>query len=153
MSTVLVVAPLVIAAWPVMTAAISAAVGTLGFAVTQKTVPQARQVRDSVNRAEIEVEDSEILEGTGATGEELVVERDGVRAVFSRDARGSLKLCLEGRDLSKSELKQLGEDLIGRVTQQYVYHRLVSELTERDMNIVDEHVNDDQTIKIRVRHL
>ncbi len=153
MSTVLVVAPLVIAAWPVMTAAISAAVGTLGFAVTQKTVPQARQVRDSVNRAEIEVEDSEILEGTGATGEELVVERDGVRAVFSRDARGSLKLCLEGRDLSKSELKQLGEDLIGRVTQQYVYHRLVSELKERDMNIVDEHVNDDQTIKIRVRHL
>ncbi len=153
MSTVLVVAPLDIAAWPVMTAAISAAVGTLGFAVTQKTVPQARQVRDSVNRAEIEVEDSEILEGTGATGEELVVERDGVRAVFSRDARGSLKLCLEGRDLSKSELKQLGEDLIGRVTQQYVYHRLVSELKERDMNIVDEHVNDDQTIKIRVRHL
>ncbi len=153
MSTVLVVAPLVIAAWPVMTAAISAAVGTLGFAVTQKTVPQARQVRDSVNRAEIEVEDSEILEGTGATGEELVVERDGVRAVFSRDARGSLKLCLEGRDLSKSELKQLGEDLIGRVTQQYVYHRLVSELKERNMNIVDEHVTDDQTIKIRVRHL
>ena len=153
MSTVLVIAPLVIAAWPVMTAAISAAVGTLGFAVTQKTVPQARQVRDSVNRAEIEVEDSEILEGTGATGEEMVVERDGVRAVFSRDARGSLKLCLEGRDLSKSELKQLGEDLIGRVTQQYVYHRLVSELKERDMNIVEEHVTDDQTIKIRVRHL
>ena len=153
MSTVLVVAPLVIAAWPVMTAAISAAVGTLGFTVTQKAVPQVRQVRDTVNRAEIEVEDSEILEGTGATGEELVVEREGIRAVFSRDARGSLKLCLEGRDLSKSELKQLGEDLIGRVTQQYVYHRLVSELKERDMNIVEEHVTDDQTIKIRVRHL
>ena len=153
MSTVLVVAPLVIAAWPVMTAAISAAVGTLGFAVTQKAVPQVRQVRDTVNRAEIEVEDSEILEGTGATGEELVVEREGIRAVFSRDARGSLKLCLEGRDLSKSELKQLGEDLIGRVTQQYVYHRLVSELKERDMNIVEEQVTDDQTIKIRVRHL
>jgi len=154
MSTVLVLAtPLVIAAWPTLTAVISAAVGTLGFAVSQKAVPQVRQVRDAVNRAEIEVEDSEILEGTGATGEEMVVERDGIRAVFSRDARGSLKLCLEGRDLSKSELKQLGEDLIGRVTQQYVYHRLVSELKERDMNIVEEHVTDDQTIKIRVRHL
>jgi Protein of unknown function (DUF1257) len=154
MSTVIVVAvPLVIAAWPTLTAAISAAVGTLGFAVTQKAAPQARQVRDAVNRAEIEVEDSEILEGTGATGEEMVVERDGIRAVFSRDARGSLKLCVEGRDLSKSELKQLGEDLIGRVTQQYVYHRLVSELKERDMNIVEEHMSEDQTIKIRVRHL
>ncbi len=153
MSSVLVVAPLVVAAWPTLTAAISAAVGTLGFAVSQKAVPQVRQVRDTVNRAEIEMEDSEILEGTGATGEEMVVERDGIRAVFSRDARGSLKLCMEGRDLSKSELKRLGEDLIGRVTQQYVYHRLVSELKERDMNIVEEHLSDDQTIKIRVRHL
>ncbi len=153
MSSVLVVAPLVIAAWPTLTAAISAAVGTLGFAACQQGVPQVRQIRDTVNRAEIEVEDSEILEGTGATGEEMVVEREGVRAVFSRDARGSLKLCMEGHDLSKSELKQLGEDLIGRVTQQYVYHRLVSELKERDMNIVEERVDDDQTIKIRVRHL
>ncbi len=153
MSSVLIVAPLVIAAWPTLTAAISAAVGTLGFAAAQKAAPQVRQVQDSVNRAEIELEDSEILEGTGATGEEMVVERDGVRAVFSRDARGSLKVCLEGRDLSKSELKQLGEDLIGRVTQQYVYHRLVSELKEHDMNIVEEQVTEDQTIKIRVRHL
>lgn len=152
MSSVLVVTPLVVAAWPTLAAAISAAVGTLGFAVAQKAGPQARQVRDTVNRAEIEVADSEILEGTGATGEELVVEREGIRAVFSRDARGALKLCMEGRGLSKSQLKQLGEDLIGRVTQQYVYHRLVSELKERDMIITEEHLTEDQTIKIRVRH-
>jgi hypothetical protein len=153
MSTVLVVTPLVIAGWPILTAAISAAVGTLGFAVAQHDAgPQRRQIRDAKNRAEIEVEDSEILAGTGGTGEEMVVERDGIRAVFSRDSRGALKLCLEGHELSKAELRRLGEELIGRVTQQYAYHRVISELKDRRMNIVDERVGEDQTIKIRVRN-
>jgi len=152
MSTVLVVTPLVIAGWPILTAAISAAVGTMGFALVQDTGPRRRQVLDDRSRAEIEVEDSEILAGTGGTGEEMVVERDGIRAVFGRDARGALKLCLEGRGMSKAELQRLGEELIGRVTQQYAYHRLVSELKERQMDIVDERVGEDQTIRIRVRN-
>jgi uncharacterized protein DUF1257 len=152
MSTVLVVTPLVIAAWPTLTAAISAAVGTLGFAVTQKAAPQVRQIQDAVNRTEIEVDNTEILEGSEALGESLTVEREGLKAVFSRDARGALKLCLEGSHLTKDQLRELGETLIGRVTQQYVYHRLVSELKEREMAIVEERVAEDQTIKIRVRH-
>jgi hypothetical protein len=153
MSTVLVVTPLVIAGWPVLTAAITAAVGTLGFAVSQQDAgPRRRQIGDATSRAEIEVDDSEILAGTGGSGEELVVERDGIRAVFGRDARGALKLCLEGRGLSHDELRRLGEELIGRVAQQYAYHRVVTELKERQMNIVDERVGEDQSIKIRVRN-
>ena len=72
--------------------------------------------------------------------------------MFSRDARGALKLCLEGSHLTKDQLRELGETLIGRVTQQYVYHRVISELKEREMAIVEERVAEDQTIKIRVRH-
>src|SRR5262249_22607699 len=96
-------------------------------------------------------EDSEILEGAGATGEELVVEKDGIRAVFSRDARGALKLCMEGEGYSKGELKRIGEELIGRVTQQYVYHKMITELRDRHMAVVDEEVAEDRTIRIRVR--
>ncbi len=152
MSTVLVVTPLIIAGWPVLTAAVSAAVGTLGFAVAQSDPGSRRQMLGAKNRTEIDVEESEILAGTAGSGEEMVVERDGVRAVFSRDARGALRLCLEGHGLSKAELQRLGEELIGRVTQQYAYHRVISELKERQMNIVDERVGEDQSITIRVRH-
>jgi hypothetical protein len=153
MSTVLVVTPLIIAGWPVMTAAISAAVGTLGFAVAQADARQHhRRILDTKTRTEIDVEESEILAGTAGSGEEMVVERDGVRAVFSRDSRGALRLCLEGDSRSKAELRRLGEELIGRVTQQYAYHRVVSELKERQMNIVEERVAEDQSITIRVRH-
>jgi hypothetical protein len=154
MSSVLVVTPLIIAGWPVISAAITAAVGTMGFAAAQaqKAGPRVRQLADAKTRAEIEVEDAEILAGSGGTGEEMVVERDGIRAVFSRDARGALKLCMEGRGQSEAELKRIGEALIGRVTQQYAYHRVISELKERQMSILDERVGEDQAIHIRVRN-
>lgn len=158
MSSVIVVTPLIIAGWPVISAAVTAAIGSMGFSVvtgaaanqgllTQKTTEK--------NRTEIDVEDSEILaETAAATGmNEIVVERGGIRAVFTRDARGALKLCMEGETVSKSELKRIGEELIGRVTQQYVYHRVVTELQQRNMTIVDEEVSADRTVKIRVRNL
>lgn len=151
MSTVLVVTPIVIASWPAITAAVAAAVGTLGFTAIREA--EANEERGSeTNRAEIEVEDSEVLQEAGGSGEEIVVERDGIVARFSRDARGQLRVCVEGRGHSKSELKRIGEELIGRVTQQYVYHRVVTELKQRNMAIVDEQVEEDRTVKIRVRN-
>jgi hypothetical protein len=152
MSTVMVITPIIIANWPAITAAVTAAVATMGFAATQEAHASERSRTSTSNREEIEIDDSEVLQAAAGTSEELVVEREGVRATFSRDARGALKLCLEGGGLSKSQLRKLGEELIGRVTQQYAYHRIVTELKERNMTIVDEQVTKDQTVKIRVRN-
>lgn len=151
MSTVLVVTPLIIANWSVISAAVVGAVGTLGFAVVRDSASESRHTTDTV-RTEIDIEDSEVLESAAGSGEELVVERDGVRAVFSRDARGALRVCMEGHGCSKAELKRIGEELIGRVTQQYVYHRVVTELKQRNMAIVNEEVAADRTVTIRVRN-
>jgi hypothetical protein len=152
MSSVIVVTPLIIAGWPAITAAVTAALGTLGYAVA-KGGESGRRVRgEGKTRAEIEVENSEVLEGAGGTGEEMVVEKGGIRATFSRDARGALKVCMEGEGHSKAELRRIGEDLIGRVTQQYVYHKLITEMQERSMQVVAEEVAEDRTIKIRVRN-
>ena len=68
------------------------------------------------------------------------------------DARGALKVCMEGQGKSKAELRKLGQELVGRVTQQSAYHRIVTELKQRNMAIVDEQVTADQTVKIRVRN-
>jgi len=150
MSTILVVTPLVIANWPVISAAVMGAVGTMGFVAATEASAQSHESY-GLTRTEIEVEDSEVLEAAGGTGEQIVVERDGVRAIFSRDPHGALRVCMEGEGVSKSQLKQIGEELIGRVTQQYVYHRVVSELGARNMAIVGEEVSADKTVKIRVR--
>ena len=150
MSTVVVLAPIIIANWPVITAAVGAAVGTMGFAMVRKEEAATSRAATKT-REEIEVDNSEILaSGTGAE-EEIVVQREGVRAIFTRDARGALRVCMEGTDQSKAELRRLGQELIDRVTQQYVYHRVVTELKARNMTIVDEELTEDRTVKIRVR--
>jgi len=147
----MVIAPIVIANWSAISAAVIGAVGVMGFSTVGEGVAASRRVKE-VNRAEIELEESEILDETSGSGEENVVQKDGVRAVFSRDARGALKVCVEGHGHSKSELTKIGEDLIGRVTQQYVYHRVITELANRNMAIVNEEVSEDRTVKIRVRN-
>ncbi|MBM3969420.1 MAG: DUF1257 domain-containing protein [Planctomycetes bacterium] len=154
MSSVILVTPLIIANWSVISAAVLGACGAMGFTVASGAVSGSGRARSgsSVTRAEIEVENSEVLAGGGGTDEEMVVEKDGVRATFSRDARGALKVCMEGTGYSKGQLKQIGQELMEQVTQQYVYHRVVTELKERGMPIVHEEVEADRTVKIRVRN-
>ncbi len=156
MSTVMIVAPIVIANWGAISAAVAAGVAAAGFTATAHTAAVAGQARSEsrgagISREEIEVPDSEILEGTVGTGEQVVAERDGIRAIFTRDVRGGLKVCVEGAGITAQELRRVGEELIGRVTQQYVYHRLVSELEARHVSIIHEEVTADQAVKIRVR--
>jgi hypothetical protein len=134
---------------------VTAAVGSLGYSIipVQGVAAQTSSTTKTRTRAEIDVEDSEVLQQTGPANSQIVVERDGIRALFSRDARGALKLCIEGEGHSNSELKKLGTELLGRVTQQYAYHKIVTELQQRNMSIVDEQVSEDRTVKIRVRNL
>jgi hypothetical protein len=152
MSCVVVISPLVIASWPAISAAVTAGVASMGFSIVASGARSIATENASTRRkVEVPIEDSEILEG--AAGQQIVVEREGMRAIFSRDARGALKLCMEGSAYSDAELKKMGEDLINRVTQQYVYHRVVTELKQRNMTIVDEQVSADRTVKIRVRNV
>lgn len=151
MSTVLVVTPILVSQWPAIVAAVTAAMSAAGYTAVQHTASQPSGM-DGISREEIEVEDSEILESATGTGEQIVVQRDGVRATFTRDARGALRICMEGRGKSKAQLRSIGEDLLGRVTQQFAYHRIVSQLKERNMTIVDEQVTEQQSVKIRVRN-
>ena len=151
MSSVIVVAPIIIANWPAITAAVAAGVGTLGFSVINTAELQSA-MSENVTREEIEVENSEILDSAAGTGEQMVVEKDGIKATFTRDARGALKICMEGKGKSKTELRQMGEALMGRVTQQYAYHRVVTELKQRNMTIVEEGMTETESVKIRIRN-
>ena len=153
MSCVVVIVPVLIASWPVMSAAVTAAVGSMGFAIIRNAgAAEVKTTAKARSKAEIEVENSEIL-GEVASAQTIVVERDGIRATFTRDERGAMKVCLDGEGHSKEELKRVGQELVDRVTQQYVYHRVVTELKQRNMNIVDEEVAADRTVTIRVRNL
>ena len=159
MSCVVVISPLVIAGWPIISAAVTGAVASMGFNIIQSssaaTNPhlELRNRTQGMTRVNIELEESEILQDSVADERITVDCGDGTRAIFSRDERGALKLCMEGEGVSKSELKRIGEEMINRVTQQFVYNRVVTELKQRNMTIVDEQVSAERTVKIRVRNL
>ena len=153
MCTIICLAPIIVVSWPILAAVVVAAAGTLGFTVSQGVAAGAEQSAHAKACAEIEVRESEILPSADGTGEQLVVEREGLRAVFSRDGRGALRLALTGNAVSQTELRRIGDELIGRVTQQYVYNRLVTELKqERKMTVVDEEVMEDRSVRIHLRN-
>ena len=160
MSTVLIIStPLIISGWPLLTAAVTAAITSLGYTVAASGVETMTECcefqTDRENqriREEITLEDSEILADARHRGETLTVEKDNIKATFHRDVRGTLRLTIEAVGLSKVEIRKIGDELIGRVTQQYAYNRLVTEMKERGMEIVEETVEEDDTVKIRVRN-
>jgi len=82
----------------------------------------------------------------------IAVTREGVTVTFSRDARGKASLCVTGEGHSREELQALGEELSQRVVQQYVYQKLMDEMRARGFNVVEEEVNEDRSIRLKVRH-
>ncbi len=150
MSAIIVLAPLIIGNWALISAAITAAVGTLGYAAARSET-HAHEETETTNREEIVLDNTDILASRTGVEEKITVQREGINATFSRDARGNLKVCLEG-PYTKSELRRIGQELIDRVTQQYVYNRIVTELKKRKMSIVSEEVAEDRTVKIHVRN-
>jgi hypothetical protein len=96
------------------------------------------------------MENSDVVADSLSPDQKVVVERNGVRVIFSRDARGHFRTCVEG-DGDKDHLCQIGEDLSGRVIQQYVYRRLSLELGESGFSTLLEEKGPDGSIRLRVR--
>ncbi len=150
MGAVCVLAPVVVAAWPALSAAVVSAAATLGFAVREHE-QQTPVERPPGGRVELEIPHSEVVHEQLGRDQRLTVERDGVRITFSRDARGRASLCVVGEGLSTEELRAMGEQMSGRVVQQFIYQKLTAELARREFLVVDEQVDGNQAIHLRVR--
>lgn len=156
MSAVVVLAPVVITtAWPVISAAAVTVMASLGYATvsTAVDVMATNDVNTDVaaNTVELEIENSQEIGQVLSREEELVFTKDNIVVTFKRDIRGRFQVCVSGEHLPKSQLREMGEELANKVVQQYVYNRVVSELQDTDMSIVDQEVDEDETIKIKLR--
>lgn len=147
MSAVVVLAPIVIASWPVLTSAVVAAAAAAGFRLVKKQEPEKKAVKNSV---ELSMDNAEVVAESMSPDDQIVVEREGARVVFSRDARGRFRTCVEG-DLPKDRLKAIGEEISGLVIQQYVYRRLSLELAQSGFSTLQEERAPDGSIRLHVR--
>lgn len=149
MSVVFVVAPAVVASWPVLCAAIAGAAGALGY----RSLKQAAEVEDVGpidTRTQVSLEAGEVVAESMQRESEFVVAKGDVTATFRRAADGRCLVHVAAENKSEAELTAVGRELVGRVTQQYAYNKVVTELKRQGFSVTDEEVTADQAIRIRV---
>ncbi len=147
MSAVVVLAPVITAAWPAVSASVVGAAVALGFAAAGKA--PAEKAREE--KVELEVEGSACVTGGMARDERLSFVRDGVTVSFSRDARGACAVEVSGPGRTKAELDRLGRDFAERVVQGYAYNQVMQELQKRNFAVVQQEVGADRVIHVQVR--
>ena len=155
MSCVCILTPVVIAAWPAFSAAVVAAASSLGYTIVQEGIQQSQtsQVSETgERRVNLEIEQSEIVTNQLGRDQRIQVQRGGVTVTFSRDARGKASICVTGPGHSDEELRAIGEELSQRVVQKYIHRRLMDEIHARQFVIVEEEVDENNAIRLKVRH-
>lgn len=150
MSCVCILTPVIIASWPQFSAAVVAAATTLGYTmVSGKNSTSAQEQQQAVN---LEITQSEIVTNQLGRDQKISVSRGGVTVTFSRDARGKASVCVTGEGYSETELRAFGEELSQRVVQKYVHQKLLDEVRARGFNVVEEQVDENNAIRLKVRH-
>lgn len=111
---------------------------------------QGTAIRIGDNCVDLEIENAgEVTAGVSA-GQTLTFYRDGITVTFFQDLEGEAKIRVSG-DASEEKLRAIGQEVSNRLAQQYAYHRLVTEMKGRGMNIVEEEVEQDGTVRMQVR--
>lgn len=154
MSVCFVVVPVVIGAWPVISAAVVAAGATMGYrAVTMAERGLESESRNSSfqNDVQMVMPNSEVVAAAFSRGEAFSLERDGIIATFRIDGRGACQVHLSGENKSNAELETAGEELMDRVRQQYAYAKVMQEMETRGFQVTQQEVEENNTIRIRVR--
>ena len=154
MSCVCILTPVVIAAWPAFSAAVVAAANSLGYLLVEETLKQRQKVdaQNEGRQVNLEIANSEVVTGQLGRDQQIRVSRGSVTVTFSRDERGRASVCVSGAGCTEDELRALGEELSQRVVQKYVYQRLLDEMRARQYVVVEEEVDANQAIRLKVRH-
>lgn len=156
MSAVLILAPAIIAGWPAITAAVAGAAAAMGMSIAREVKEEreyAEKKRDQVTRVELDMEQSEILESSVTAGDQIVLAKDDMTVRISRDEYGQLRFHVDGINRSRRELERFGRQVMEKVTQTYVYNRLVTELKRRNIEVMSEEVTEDKSVHIYVRNI
>lgn len=154
MSCVCILTPVVIAAWPAFSAAVAAAATSLGYTLVEESIHQSQNniTEQGERKVNLEIDQSEIVTSQLGRDQRIKVIRGNVTVTFSRDARGKAAVCVTGPGHSDEELRAIGEELSQRVVQKYVHRRLMDEIRARQFVVVEEEVDENQAIRLKVRH-
>lgn len=135
MSVVCVITPVVIASWPIITTIATAAGAKLGF-VLLKDIERKKQ---KIHGDDIEIieDDSQILKET-LKEEEMVFVKGDLKITLSKDERDKIKICVNGKNKNREELKKIGKEFSNKIKQQFAYFKVKEEMKKKGYSLVQE---------------
>lgn len=148
MSMIVILAPLIASAWPSLASAILGSVSAMGYSVLDPKELRNNKVKKCI---EIDVKNSNVISEFIKDKQTITVEKNNILVSFQKGADNRCKITVMGEDKTDAELKQIGEEISKVVTQKYVYNKIMSELQQREFSIVEEKVEEDNTIRINAR--
>lgn len=153
MGAVLILTPVIIASWPAITAAVAGAVASMGLVAGEsvKEIAKSQNNEPQEKNVEIDLSENETMNENLATDKELVFTKDAVEYHIKRNERGQCSVCVRGKGHSEIELKQMAEEFTQKMTQCFIYDKVVRELKNKDFQVINEEVSEDQSIRIHVR--
>ena len=148
MSGSVVVSPLLLAA-PVVMAAATAAASSLGFTICSGRVDELLETSEEDTVVGFDV--------TEASGLKELLQQQGPLALKRPDAlvlireKGSgVHMEVRGR-APEVELETVGRELLQSINQHSAYDRVMSDLKSRGFESLEEEVEDDGTIRLKLR--
>ena len=150
MSVCFVVVPAIAASWPVLCGAVAAATGAIGYRTLRAASDLEKTSTVGQSSAQVTLNGSELLAESMQEGDQFAITNDDVTAVFRRAADGRCTVHVSAPGRTQTELEAIGRDLMNRVTQQYAYNKIVTQMKSQGFTVNTEEVAEDQTIRIRV---
>jgi len=151
MSTVLILTPIIVANWSVITTAVVGAASALGLVVKETVKEELKQQQAVEESVEVELSNSEVIAKNMALEKEIVLMKGNIELRVGKDERGRCRVCAKGKGHTKAELKDVAEQFTQKMTQCFVYNRVATELKNKGFQMINEEVMEDQSIRINVR--
>ena len=148
MSGIVVVSPLLLAA-PIVMAAATAAASSLGFTVCSDKVEEALDTRAEENVVGFDVTEAQGMKDLLQQQGSLVLRRPDATVVI-REKGSGVHMEVRGQ-AAENQLETIGRDLLQSINQHYAYDRVVSDLKSRGFEALDEEVEEDGTIRLKLR--
>lgn len=142
--------------WPI----VLSAAGALGYKVMTNPDNNALLRGDinkeltSLNTVELKIdhEISEVVESEVKRDEVLRFTKDDIILVFKKNLRGKFSIEVSGPNTrTKHELKELGNEFLSVVVQQFSYNRMAEQMERRGANIIGEEVTEEGDIILKLR--
>lgn len=156
MSGIFVVAP-VLASAPLVLTATTAVAAAMGFVAVSQGLEALQAEMDGLLRAksnqlaEFDVADAKGLTKLIAEQGAIVLERPDCTICF-RAGKGRVQMLVRGKgEQTLSELEEMGQSILHKIQQQYAYHTVITDLKKRGFAKAEEVVEEDGTIRLRLR--